>query len=624
MQRLRTTLTLLVAAIACGLLLWVLQRPPTLQRPSSSPGRTGRLFRSGMDGVGLLLFERNALRMELQHQPAGWQVQQPFVAPADPVAVQRILDTLEAAPCLEFIPVRDQIRRELTPAHFGLVVPRARIVLGAAARRAELLIGANTPVTNQIFVCFSSSADVFVTSDAVFTCLPQAIERLRDQALIRAEARRVTGLTLRRPGQPFARLHRERDGWHLLQPFAAKADDAAVGALLEAVCAARISRFVWPTSDTNGMTSGASTGLRGQLAAAALDDAAESVRVEVRQASDPLGATLVFGASVADLPGHTHVLAPDGQTIVAVTNHVLQAVLTPLADLRDRRLFAAASGDVVALDVHRRDQTLGLRRNAAGIWDLTDPVMDRADQPTVARLVDAFLRLRADAILDAPPPGLAPTASNTLCTIDLHIGSVAWRLLVAESGTDVKMACLAFTNSPSVFMVPRTRLPAALWAQLDLGILRDKTILDVAPEAIRRLALRRSGGTTEVVYREGPAAPWRAIGGGEPDREAVEAWVRVLSRLRAERVPALEILDPASYGLTAPCLEITLDLAAADAVRKVLTIGATVAGGGRYAALRGHDVLFVLSADTVQLLERTLLRPAPVTLPLVSAPPNAP
>lgn len=619
MRRLRTTLILLAASLACGLLLWVLRLPPSLQRPGSSPGRTGRLFRSDMDGIGFLLVERNGLRLELQRQPTGWQVRQPFTAPADPIAVQRILDALEAAPCLEIIPVRDQARRELTPAHFGLVVPRARIVLGSSARRAELLIGANTPVTNQIFVCFSTSADVLVTSDAVLACLPAALEHLRDQALVRANAQRVTGLSLRRPGQPFARLHHARDGWYLLQPLAAKADDAAVSALIEALCTARITRFLWPSENTNGVPGDTPGGLRGQLAAVGLDDASESVRVEIRQASDPVGATLVFGAPVVDLPGHTHVLAPDGQTIVAVTNRVLQAALTPLADLRDRRLFAAASGDVSAIGVHRRDQTLGLRRNTGGRWELTDPVMAPADQPTVARLIDTLLRLRADTILDTPPASLGPTASNTLCTIDLQIGSVAWRLLVAEPDPATDGANLAFTNSPTVFIVPRAHLPAALWAPLDLGILRDKTILNVAPETIRRLALRRIGGVTEVVYRDGPAKPWRAIGGGEPDRETAEAWVRVLSNLRAERVAALEIPDPAACGLTAPDLEITLDLAATDAVRKVLTIGAAVEGGGRYAALRGHDVLFVLAPETVQLLERALLRPAPV-VPAVAVP----
>jgi hypothetical protein len=610
MLRPRTTVSLLVAVAVCGLLLWVLEQPAVRRGPLTA-GRSGRLLPYGLQDVSFLLVEREGLRLELRREPGGWRIEQPFPVPADGVAVQRLLDLCEAAPCLETLTARDQTQRALGPADFGLAVPRARVVFGDAARRAEILFGAESPVAGQVYVCFSSSPDVFVTASSLLAGLPDAVESLRDRALFRGDAKRITGVSLRRAGQPFVALSRERGGWRIVKPCAARADDGAVGALLDAVCGAQVARFLWPSSDTNA-PAGPGAGWRAGLAAVGLDRDANPLQVQLREAADPVGTSLLFGEPVPSMPDHVHALDPDGRTVVAVTGSVRQALLVPLAALRDRRVFADAAGEPQSVDLQYGDRRIGVRRTAGTEWELSAPVRDRADAQAVTRLLGDLLRLRAEALVDNAAGEAVLLASNAVCSLDAKFGDESWRLYVFPPAEGTVLARLCLTNSTAMYLVPVTNLPDALRVPPDASAFRDRRVLAVAAADVRGIAVRGADGRVESVLRDTAAAPWRTAPDGSgtaADDAAIAVWLPLLSDLRAARVASLELPDPARCGLQPPWLEVTLDLASSDALRKVLAVGAPCEGGGRYAALRGHDVLFVLPAEALRVLDRPLVRP---------------
>ncbi|MDD5708882.1 MAG: DUF4340 domain-containing protein, partial [Kiritimatiellae bacterium] len=103
---------------------------------------------------------------------------------------------------------------------------------------------------------------------------------------------------------------------------------------------------------------------------------------------------------------------------------------------------------------------------------------------------------------------------------------------------------------------------------------------------------------------------------------ALDAWLELLSRLRAARIETLRpSADHDPYGLTSPYLEATIDLIAEDALRRVLRVGEITPKGERYAVVKGYETVFVLAPETVRLLDQSLVRPAiPADSPLTPAP----
>lgn len=615
MLKFRTTLTLLLACGACGALLWFLNRPAV--RAAAAPrGREDRLFGVSLRDVDYLLVEREHVRVALQRGAADWSIVQPFVARADPLAVQRLLDRLERAPRRDTLPASELALRELRPDDFGLAVPLGRIVLSDPLRRAELLIGRQTPLRDGAYVCFAPSEDVQVTEAELLEALPESVNALRDRALHRADPRRITALALRRPGAAFVKLTRDEAGWQLVQPVAVPADGDAVKEMLDALATAQIARFVWPSAGTNAAPAGGSR--RDEWLGFGFDGEEDGVQVQLWEGGDPVARRYRFGAPVADLPDHIHALTADGQAVVAVTGSVLRALTVPLDVLREKRLFAAASGDVQALDLHGYGQTLSLRRAAGKRWELTAPVVERADQARVAQVLDALLRLRATAFDDSAGAAAA-VASNVALRVELTTDRNAWHLLLGAFGSDDTRVRLCFTNAPTVYWVPVTNLPALLNLRTDAAALRDRTVLAVAPDDLRHLSVRRAGGVVEAVTREADGG-WHATDPVEAlDRLALDAWLELLGHLEAQRVVSLQGVAAANYGLEPPFIEVTLDLNSDDALRRVLRVGGETPDGGRYAAIKGHDAVFVLPPEVLRILQQPLVR-----IPSPELPPGAP
>lgn len=617
----RTILALLIACLACGMLLWVLHRPALA--PSSPGGAAGRLFGRPLREVDYLLIERDDLRAELRRTAGGWELTQPVAAPADPVVVQRLLDVCERAPRHDRLTAEELELRELSLADFGLLPPRARLVVAGPRTRAELLIGNAAADSNEIFVCFGQFRDVLATSRELLDAIPSQLHDLRDRALYRGDTRRVTGLALRRPGTGFIRLARADDGWRITQPLSARADEAVVQTILDQLAAARIARFIWPA--TAPAAAAAGPPLFG------LHDDEAGVQIQLWEAGDPAGVCFRLGMPVEDLADHVHALTPDGLAVVAVTGSLLRAASVTLDDLRDKRLFAAAAaGDIGSLAIHGfAAEPVALRRGPSGVWEMTAPVAERADQPAVARLLDGLLRLRAVGFEEAPAGRPDAGITNPVFHVDLTTARDSRRLLAAPGDDRPALFRMAFTNETTVYLVPTSRVEEALgFLRRNPAALRDRDVLALKAGEIRGISVRREDGRTERLERDS-AGLWHAADPGRViDRPALESWLGLLGGLRAERVAGLQPQPAAStndlHGFSVPFLEVTLDLAAEHALRRVLRVGGTAPGGGRYAKVQGRDAVFVLSPESVRAMEQPLTRPAEPPPPVVPALPGPP
>lgn len=596
-----------ITVAVCGLLLWTLER----WRPDggAAAGETGLLFPSGLGEVESVIVEQGAFRMDLRWQNGRWSQVEPFAAEVDQVAVRRMLDALSDMTVRERISLDELRRRELQLKDFGLSPAQTRVIVRTASRRIELGLGNRTPGGSEVYFYLDAAAQVQVTARTVLDAVPASLESVRDRALLRDSGRAATALELRRANQPYVKLIHGDSDWQMTQPYATAADPGLVENILASLHQARIEAFVWP-SGTNAAAQ-ASGNLRSRLGIYGLD-AESAVQVQFWETGGPAGVRLRFGKAVDGCPGWIYALTADEQSVVAVTNGLLPALLATPSELRDHRLFRESPEEITRVQLRFADQLVECRRDEKRRWTLVSPQQDAADQEQVGRLLVGLLRLRAQQVVE-PAAGTAPesgTPSHPVCVVELATAERAIRFAVAPGEAAGQMD-VVFTNAATRYVVAASNLPPAVLAPAAAFGLRDRIILAVATTAARRLTVRRDT-ATEVVERLPDSDLWQVSGtpaGAAVATEALQAWLLLLTSLPAARIERLgaDARELDAYGLAAPAMEINVDLLSADALRKVLLIGRATADGGRYALLRGHDVVFVLGPDTLRVIERRLV-----------------
>ena len=610
MPNARYTAGMAVAVAVCGLLLWTLER----RRPEDGGTTTqfdgpGLLFPNGFGEVESLIVEQRAFRMDLRRQGNRWQQVEPFVADVDPVAVRKVLDALANAPLRERISLDELRRRRLQLRDFGLSPAQTRVVVRSVARRIELCFGNRTPDGNEAYFYLDVASQVLVTSRAVLDAIPVSLSGIRERSLLRDSGQPATALELRRAGMPYVKLMRESGVWQMTQPLSAPAEEASVERVFASLRQARIEAFVWPSAAA-GVEAGSGS-LRSRLALYGLD-AESAVQAQFWEMGGPVGVRLRFGKTVEGNAGWVYALTADEQSVVAVTNAVLPALLVSAEDLRDRRLFRESPDEIVRVQLRFADQWLECRRDARRQWTLVSPQQDAADSEQVDRLLVGLLRLRAEHLIDpvsAGPEGGLP--SNAVCVVDLATSTRAIRFAVMN-GVSAENRDIVFTNAPTRYVVAASNLPAVVLSLSAAYGLRDRMVLAAPTSAVQRVTVRR-GEETESVERVIDGNGWQVSGGPVGKvvaNEALASWLSLLSGLRSARIERLGAAtrELERFGLSSPAMEIDVDLRASDALRKVLLVGAATPDGGRYAQLRGHDAIFVLGPETMRVINLGLVQ----------------
>jgi len=623
-MKLTATLLLLLAALLLGAAIRFLARHT--ETAAERYARTTTVLRVSGDTTTAIAIERGDFRAECVRKDGAWFLQQPVQAKADDGAVDRILNSLARLPKREVITAEERRRRELTLADYGLQPPRARLILRDSLGRKELLVG--TDALNAVHVKLDSSEDVVATSRAVWDELPATVEALRDRAVLHGDPARVTRLEMRR-GANLVQLVRNGGDWTFAPPATARADRARVSGVLQRLYALRVDRFVWDPPARPPAEPGPAAG----RPAASAEARAETfglvpdlavARVHVWCGGDPLGEELILGKP-ADEKGETiYAKLRDKEAVCAVSKAVLDAVSATAGDLRDRAVFAMPAGAVRSLCFQQGDARVAIEWRAGGSgWTMTEPVEWRADRETVEAMLRRLLTLSATRFSEgrgtnlaeyglAPPAWSAQVVAERAATgEEPRRGPETNRLLVGAARADERTVWANLAGDGAVFELAADAAARAKPDVSDPLALRDRTILAIAPESVKKIALARDAGDQSVGRTESGA--WVAIEPptGDVLTQAVDDVLLLAANLRAVSIECDNPRTPAIYGLDRPWAALTLGLSGGGGIQKTLMLGGPAKNDGIYAMVQGQDVVFVLAAEAAERLRRDLVQTTP-------------
>jgi hypothetical protein len=607
----RTTIGLLIAVLAAAAAIWLLRVSDATSGARALQQQ--RLLPEAPRDVSWFTVTGPGVTIECARRDDVWRLERPIRARADAGRIRWLFDTLEGLPREETIAPVELKARELGAADYGLDASAACLAFGRLNSRREIRIGRRAPLGDLVYVCLPPRPDIVATSARLLDVLPQSADALRDRRVIHGDPARIGRLEIQRPGGGFVRLARDaRGAWLLQQPLAARADEARVGVLLEALAGLEAKRFVWdppvapaPGDDPAG---------RAEQYQLAPDTA--NARIGAWFKGEEVGYELLLGRDAADAPGEIYARREDEPGVFTVDRSVLDLFSVSGPDVRDRAVFSIDPGGIGYLAFRQGDAHLALERAPGGGWALIEPEPWPADPQIVEALLQQLTRLQIETfVAEATPEPLPGGLANPWRTIALAGARPApgaadegrQTLCVGDAATNTALRYARLEGTPGVFLIDATALRDLGADAADPLALHDRTVLALPPATVRSIALNRAGRLQTVVRRDdGTWAP----GPGEAgacDGRAIAGLLADLSHLRAARVESRDAADLAHFGLDAPPLTLSLGLSAEEGIGKSLRVGFRAKTEGAYAMVQGQGLIFILGVDVVERLSRDLI-----------------
>ncbi len=537
--------------------------------------RARRAFRFDPARVDRLLIDSGDLSIECRLEGREWRLIQPLAARADPIAIERLLGALQELPRGDILlPPR---RGENFYAPYGLDVPRATLAIVSGASTNRIFIGRRTPLGDGVYVRQSDQAGLARLDPSLLDLLPASAAALRDRSLLSGTPAGIDRLDIRTPSGYLQLARSDNNGWRLFQPFTARADSAAVAALVENLLGCSVVQFV-----QDAVADLSPYGLDSQSAVTAV----------LNTDSGDGSQMLSFGDPLPNDPSLVYARLQAENSVYAVPQDVRQALLLKPDDLRDRRLPGLDPDSIRDLRIEAAETALEFRQTDDDGWEILSPLRAPGDADAIRDLLRTWNDMRLTSFENPADAPAEPTWTRTVRIEPRNPKAPPVVLRLAPLPDDTN-ACHVAIEGDSSFAVAAP--PSLLDFPLDPLPYRSREILSIPADDVDRIRIVDNTRTIEAdrdpdTGQWVPAAPW------------IDGLLAVLAPLRAETIlPADRTPDDEEFAQ--PYLTVTLGLRGQSGIAATLQVGPeTEPGGPRLAAVRGHDFVFTLPAWTVEAL----------------------
>jgi len=589
-MRFRTTWYLLIGCLVLGVLCWHYIGHPS--RVLEKQYEWAGAFHMEPDRIRSLRIEREDTVLEFIQENKVWRMVEPIRTRANAGEIDRLLTRLSSLEPGEVITEWDRRSAQLTLADYGLDRPQCTVSWNDGVRSHRWLIGRLAPVGEQLYVKEEESHDIIAVTARLLDWIPTHIAPLRDDVLIHGEPRLAHRLAVTRAGG-FVQLMRDDDGlWRIQQPLAARADRLAVQRMLDQLFSARIKDYV--ADNVSDMT------------AYGLDPSATHVALWIDRQEEAAG--FYLGAALENEPERIYARRTDGESVFAVSRELLDVATIRVNDLRDRDLIPWSSGDVHAMTLTRGTDTVTLERHHEQGWMLTYPYVAQAENSIVEGVIEAWMAASIERFYDHTPTNVVVDSVSLADTASIQFERRQSRVDASRRAIELSMVIPPATSQwvvvsnaldQAVYDVGRGAWDETKWSIADY---RQREIFRIPAADIRRLELRRENDATHILIRNenGDLVPLDKK--GVRTTTIISDVLAQLNPLRAARfVPEREARED-SFGLDDPMAVLTIGLSGEAGIGHAVMLGDVRSDGGVYARTRGHDHIFILSAETATLL----------------------
>jgi hypothetical protein len=387
---------------------------------------------------------------------------------------------------------------------------------------------------------------------------------------------------------------RDPDGWRLVRPLDARADEDEARTLTEALRDLQVLRR--PQGDVGAPAYG-------------LVPPAAGVSLKPKE-----GEAIAFEVGAKAPLGDGYYARLAGASELLVVGSGAERAVSLAADrLRDRRAVRLNAWGVERLRLERPSGTIALQREADGGWMIHEPIAFAADRDAVRELVDDLCGLRAAAFAEGT--AFAPPAATVV-------------LGASQGGTDERVEIGAAPAGKGPRYVRRAdgsviEIGESALRHLDapLDEFRRRQVVGLDRWNTRQVEV--TGEATATLEKDPSGSEWKltAPAPRELTFEDAAALLDSLDAMKAESFLAAPS-EAIAAALRAPRLRLRIEASPASEGTSAKTVEVAFAGpleGHSYAQVTGVADLFVLGPNSIDLLGAAVTR---VAQPPASPPPS--
>jgi hypothetical protein len=363
-----------------------------------------------------------------------WRVVAPVEAPADPAAVQSLLDAVAGLRRLSRV-----AEAGTALAAYGLDRPRAKVTLSLEGGGEEsIALGTDNPFDASVYVLAGQEGVDRVSGSARWS-LEKDLLDLRDKRLVPADEGEATRLEVRGGRVPYV-LERDGGGWRVAAPRPDRADESAVGRILGALRDLRATRFV----DAPGPDR---------------DYGLDRPRWTVKVTSPSGERALAAGVPSKKEPGVLYARASGMRAVAAIPETALAPLDADLLALRDKSAVAFDHEQAAAVKILRGGASIELEKRPGTdggppAWSLTAPRSAPAQPWKVSGLLFGLTSLRATRFADETGARAAAFGLDRPATVVTVLGAGGETLGRLEVGREEgDKAFVRGSRSPKILEV---------------------------------------------------------------------------------------------------------------------------------------------------------------------------
>ncbi len=592
-MKLRTTVVLLIIAVALGAFIFGLDRwSQSTRERRERAAHVVRVPRANIQGFTI----RNGDELiKIRAEGDAWKMIAPWQDDADAGVVDQLLDAIQSLRPEDVVTDlgRSEKRRQMLK-DFGLNKSRLRLKLDGKQMPAELLFGLETAVQGESYLRIADDDAVYVVSDDLKNIVSKKPEDFRDHRMTPFLTTLINRAIFRVSGGEIE-LAKEQDNWVLVRPIKGRASNDAVVDILTRMNQTQIAKFV---SDNN--SNPGTFGLDSPSNVVTLfGDDGKKVEIDI-------------GGRVPSNPDSVYAGLPQRKSVVEVNKAFANLFNITPNDLRDRKIARINPDLIDRVIIEKADEpkiVLGREENR---WRFLSPAIAPANADNITRLIQGIndgevSDFVSDTATDLTKYGLDQPK------LKITFSSYSSENTAESNAGETVLATLAFGNSENGVTYARLgeepyifSITDQLFATLPTTefSFRPLDVLDLRRDQLMSLRLEREGAEPIDLIR-GRQGKW-VLKGHENDQNDGQIQL-LLSTLTGLRATAW-VGDPKSeYGLDQPSLLIKISYHSGEQSREVdVKFGTTNSGNQHYGMSTEREGVFLVDDEQFKQLNAPL------------------
>lgn len=552
----KTTVGIVAALVIALAGVWWAQSDSATDEPKPDAGPQ-RLFDVNVTAVtGFEVKSGSAAACSFKKKDQQWEMISPISGPGEQGTVSGDVSVIAN---LKYVTAYDKSDPDRpTEEMTSLGSPRRIVKLTDADEKSYVLkIGARQKLSTKTYVQKEGDDTIYLVDVDLNKSLRRSLADYRGKRVSQfntAEATRIEIL-----GEQNYSLVKKELKWTIETPLKARADQAAVSKLLQAVAGMTVLSFVDDAPKTLRPYGLAPA----RLVVAITTEKKTPKKIEPPPATAPATPEfdvvtrtirVAFGGSAEKLV-FARLDDPDSPAVFQVADDILKKIGLPLADLRDKRVVDIRMPRIQRVKITRGGSSIELVREGTE-WKIASGVQgeasDVAEFAAVIDLLKALGELKALGFEDIELPSFGLKSPRAVLEISAE-GAVAPVKLLVGNLSPSKTSAYVKNQSEDFIAAVSADGAAALAVELVAFLSREIQRFDRSGASSLEIV---RGGITRTVQRVGSTWRFASPVQGASEATAVNNILSDLSNLRGRRVVALAS-ESASFGLDKPAVKVT-------------------------------------------------------------------